>query len=166
MKISTKCKQVSGYWTAVAFLCGVLTEIQWVIRTTTLCTLSHYFLHKLQQTLQANSGAHLSYCSMAPKAPSSRVKRSGFETDQSTLSSVKVVNEYSRYTSSMVLYLQYAIRFNSMHRDNFSFISRLNYKDGNIHKIIMSVSVKLLLAQYGKRLCCVKTGWALISSRE
>lgn len=150
MKISTKCKQVSGYWTAVAFLCGILTETWWVIRTTTLCTLSHNFLHKLQQTLQTNSGAHLAYCAMAPKAPSSRVERSGFEADHSTLSSVKVVDECSRFTSSVVLNLQYAIRFNSMHRDNFSFISCLNYKDSNIHKIIMSVSVKLLLALTGR----------------
>jgi hypothetical protein len=137
---------------------GVFTDTQCVIRSTTLYTVSHNFLHNLQ-ILQTNPGAHLTSCSMAPRAPPAKVKRSGFEADHSNLSSVKVENECSRYTSSVVLYLHYAIQFNSMHRDNFSFISCLNYKDCSIQEIIacfcetFSCTVR---EEY--RLCCPKPG--------
>lgn len=86
------------------------TEQQWPSYTGSLQTpsawfvqthykMSHNFLHNLQ-ILQTNPGAHLTSCSMAPRAPSARVKRSVFEADHSTLSSVKVENECSRYTST------------------------------------------------------------------
>jgi hypothetical protein len=136
----------------MAFLYGVLTDIHCVIRSTTLYTMSHNFLHNLQ-VLQTNPEAHLASCSMATRAPSARVMRSGFEAEHATLSSVRVENEYSRYTSSVVLHLQYAIQFNSMHRDNFSFISFPHYKDCNIQEI--TVSVNLFLAPYGNNTDCL-----------
>jgi len=146
----------------VVVLYEVLRDTQCMIRSTTLYTMFHNFLHNLQ-ILQTNPGAHLAVhlasCSMAPKAPSVRVKRSGFEADHSTLCLVKVENECSRYTSSVVLYLQYDIDFNSIHIDNFSFISCLNYKDCNILEIIVcfcETFSRTLREEY--RLCCVKTG--------
>jgi len=113
----------------------------------------HNFLHNLQ-ILQTNDWAHLASCSMAQSAPSARVKRSGFEADHSTLYSVKVENECSRYTSSVVLYLHYAREFNSIHRDIFSFISCLNYKDFNIQEITVCFC-ESFLAPYGKNIECV-----------